>query len=248
MQIEVPDFALAAPVLADRMAQCLRLFADRDQRLASNCLARHMPRFEKAEPAIQLAALGDLPAFWGTLPDPMRTLYNTKITTIADQVPHNVYLRPDETRALALVIHSEVRTSLPALTDAFEKLPVSERSRVISIRPDPYFLPYLPGLLMGVRSFDEGEFVARTAVLPSAGLMSLDDTKAVLRAWWDNENGQTWGGAMPGYLVALYLTTTHLGEARDETWRTYLEELRSLPDLFNAIARGTGLAEAIVPG
>lgn len=143
--------------------------------------------------------------------------YNTKITSIAAQVATIGYLRPDETRVLALVAHPEVRTSLPALTNAFAALPVAERSRVISVRPAPYFLPHLPGLLTEVRSFDAGEFVARTAVLPSAGLMSLEDTKAVLRAWWDNENGQTWGRVMPGYLVALYFTTAHLGEARRGT-------------------------------
>ncbi|MCX5191994.1 hypothetical protein [Streptomyces sp. NBC_00268] len=217
LQIEDDSMPLAAPMFADRMAQCLRLFADRDQSLAEEYLARHMSRLETAEPAVQLAALGrlgDLPAFWKALPHPMRTLYNTKITSIAAQVATIGYLRPDETRVLALVAHPEVRTSLPALTNAFAALPVAERSRVISVRPAPYFLPHLPGLLTEVRSFDAGEFVTRTAVLPSAGLMSLEDTKAVLRAWWDNENGQTWGRVMPGYLVALYFTTAHLGEAR----------------------------------
>ncbi|MFF4139259.1 hypothetical protein ACFY1B_49575 [Streptomyces mirabilis] len=51
---------------------------------------------------------------------------------------------------------------------------------------------------------------------------------------------------MPGYLVALYLTTAPLGEARNEVWTAHLEELRPFPDLFNPIARGTGLAEVIV--
>ncbi|MET8941835.1 hypothetical protein ABZX28_33140 [Streptomyces rubiginosohelvolus] len=251
LQIEDDRMPLAAPMFADRMAQCLRLFADRDQPLAEEYLARHMSRLETAEPAVQLAALGrlgDLPAFWKVLPDPMRTLYSTKITSIATQIAATGYLRPDETRALALVAYPEVRTSLPALTSTFTVLPVAEQSRVIGVRPDAYFLPCLPGLLMGVRSFDEGELVARTAILPSAGLMSLEDTKAVLRAWWDNENGQTWGRAMPGYLVALYFTTAHLGQSRDEIWKAHLEELRPFPDLFNAIARGTSLAAPIVQG
>ncbi|MFF4874208.1 hypothetical protein [Streptomyces sp. NPDC000961] len=178
----------------------------------------------------------------------MRTLYNTKITNIAAQTVTNGYLRPDETRALALVTHPEVRTSLPALESAFAALPVVERARVIGARPDPYFLPYLPGLLTGVRNFDEGDFVASIATLPSAGLLSLEDTKAVLRAWWDNEKGQTWGRNMPAHLVSLYLLTAHLSEARDAVWKAYLEELRPFPDAFNIIARATGLAEEITPG
>lgn len=251
LQIEVPDLPLAAPMLADRMAQCLRLFADRDQTLAKESLARHMPRLVNEEPGVQLAALGrlgDLPAFWQALPGPMRTLYNTKITSVVAHVAENGYLRPDETRAFALVVHPEVRTSLPALEEAFTKLPVTERSRVIGVRPDPYFISHLPDLLKDVRSFDQGEFVAHTAVLPSASLMSLEDTKVLLRQWWDNAKGQTWGRAMPGNLVTLYTSTSHLGEARDEVWRAYLEELRSYPDTFNLIARGTGLAEAIAVG
>lgn len=239
---------LAAPMLADRMALCLRLFADRDQSLAKESLARHMPRLVTAEPGVQIATLGrlgDLPAFWQVLPEPMCTLYNTKITSITAHVTENGYLKPDETRTLALVAHLEVRTSLPALEEAFAALSVTERARVIGARPDPYFTSHLPGLLKGVRTFDQGEFITRTAVLPCAGMMTLDDTDALLRQWWDNDNGQTWGRAMPGYLAALYTSTSHLGEARDEIWKTYLEELRPYPDSFNAVATGTGLAKTI---
>lgn len=38
-------------------------------------------------------------------------------------------------------------------------------------------------------------------MLPCAGVLTLDDLRAVLRAWWDND--QCWGRAMPGYLVEL---------------------------------------------
>ncbi|MEU7011883.1 hypothetical protein [Streptomyces sp. NPDC046332] len=250
LQIEDDSMPLAATMFADRMAQCLRLFADRDQPLAEAYLARHMPRLETAAPTVQLAALGrlgDLPAFWQALPEPMCTLYNAKITNIDTQIEANGFLQSDETRALALVAHPEVRARLPALTSAFEALEVTERTRVICARPDPYFLPYLPELLTGARIFEVGEFVARAAVLPSASLMSLEDTKAVLRAWWDNEKCKTWGRTMPGHLVAFYYATAHLGTARDEIWRAHLEELRPFPDQFNPIARGTSLAEAIVP-
>ncbi|WP_326600860.1 hypothetical protein [Streptomyces sp. NBC_01800] len=248
LQLEDPDVPLAAPMLADRMALCLRLFADRDQSLAKESLARHMPRLVTAEPGVQIATLGrlgDLPAFWQVLPEPMCTLYNTKITSITAHVTENGYLKPDETRTLALVAHLEVRTSLPALEEAFAALSVTERARVIGARPDPYFTSHLPGLLKGVRTFDQGEFIARTAVLPCASMMTLDDTDALLRQWWDNDNGQTWGRAMPGYLATLYTSTSHLGEARDEIWKAYLEELRPYPDSFNAIATGTGLAKTI---
>lgn len=50
---------------------------------------------------------------------------------------------------------------------------------------------------------------------------------------------------MPGYLAALCVSAAHLGEASSEVGRSYLEELRQFPDLFNILVR-TGLAEAFV--
>jgi hypothetical protein len=70
LQIDDPQMKIAAEVLADRMASCLRHFSDRDAHLARQALARHTGRLVEAGPDVQLAALGqlgDLPAFWATL-------------------------------------------------------------------------------------------------------------------------------------------------------------------------------------
>ncbi|MGW2287008.1 hypothetical protein [Streptomyces phaeochromogenes] len=243
LQIDDPQVAIPAGALADRMALCLRHFADRDAALARDSLGRNAARLVEADPAVQLAALGrlgDLPAFWAALPEPLKTLFNTRIEGIgkAERIGD---LPQDEARVLALVANAEVRASLPAVEEAFTALHVSDRCRVIRARPGPYFTAHLPGVLEEVGGFDHGQFVARTAVLPCAGVLTLDSLRAVLRAWWDN--GQCWGRAMPGYVVDLYAATAHLGEQRDVLWREFLEELRPFPDTFNEIARGTGLLE-----
>jgi hypothetical protein len=241
LQVDDPSIAIGAAQLADRMAGCLRFFAERDADLAQRALDKQMDRLARAEPGVQLAALGrlgTLPAFWLHLPQPLATLYNTRITALGTAERLGALL-PDEARALALVSNAEVRQSLPALETTLACLPVNHRAEVIAVHPDPYFVPYLPAILAGARSYDEGEYLARTAVMPCAGFLTLESLQAVLRAWWDNS--QCWGRNMPGYLAALYHTTTHLGTARDSVWLSFLEEMREFPDQLNVLLTGTGL-------
>ncbi|MDX3694933.1 hypothetical protein PV726_32270 [Streptomyces europaeiscabiei] len=243
LQVDDSSIAIGAAQLADRMAGCLRCFAERDADLAQRALSKQMDRLARAEPGVQLAALGrlgTLPAFWSHLPQPLATLYNTRIATLGTVSAGRVgALLPDEARALALVSNAEVRESLPALQTAFASLMVNHRAEVIAVHPDPYFVPHLPAILAGARSYDEGDYLARTAVLPCAGYLTLESLQALLRAWWDNS--QCWGRNMPAYLAALYHTTTHLGPARDSVWLSFLEELREFPDQLNVLLTGTGL-------
>ncbi|MEV6107095.1 hypothetical protein AB0M28_20615 [Streptomyces sp. NPDC051940] len=241
LQIADDRVTISPAELADRMGRCLRHFAERDADTVTQALKAHMDRLVEADPTVQLAALarlGNLPAFWGPLPGPLRTLFNTRLGAIgrSDQVGR---LTPDEARALSLVTHPEIRASLPALEDAFAALHASHRAQVIGLRPDQYYTAHLPTLLTDVGGFDQGKYVARTAVLPCAALLSLSDLTDVLRAWYDNN--QCWGRGMTRYLVDLYQDTAHLGPERDAIWRAFLEELRPYENPFNEIATGTGL-------
>jgi hypothetical protein len=137
------------------------------------------------------------------------------------------------------VSNAEVRQSLPALETAFASLMANHRAEVVAVRPDPYFVPHLPAILTGARTYDEGEYLARMAVLPCARFLTLESLQALLRAWWDNS--QCWGRNMPAYLAALYHTTTHLGPARNSVWLSFLEEMREFPDQLNVLLTGTGL-------
>lgn len=235
-----PEQGVDSVELADRMGRCLRCFAERDADLAKQAIAKTMQRLEQATPAVQMRALGrlgDLPAFGAAIAEPTRAHFNTRIEQIGNPA-RTGRLKPADARAITLVALPELRTWLPALEDTFTSLAVHERAEVIALRPDRYFAPYLPSLLSEARSFDEGELIARTAVLPCAVHLTLDQLETVLREWQDNP--QCWGRAMPGYLVKLYHETAHLGEARNAVWRSFLEELAEYADIHKRISDGIG--------
>ncbi|MDQ0408792.1 hypothetical protein ABVB69_32665 [Streptomyces sp. NPDC000349] len=244
LAIEDPAIKIKPEKFADRMAKCLRSFAERDADLVKKAVARQMARLETAEPSVQLQALGrlgDLPAFWASLGTPVRNLLNAKIETIGNRAPYKE-ITTAEAQALALVAHPELRATLPALIEAFSKLWYIPRADIIAQRPDPYFTPFLPALLKDVGSFDRGQEVAEKAVLPCAGFLTLPELEQVLTEW--NDNDQCWGRAMPGYLVELYSLTSHLGEGRRRLWTPILEDVRGDERVFNLIASGIGSTEA----
>ncbi|MGQ4404411.1 hypothetical protein ACN6K4_006035 [Streptomyces hayashii] len=244
LAVEDPAIKIKPEKFADRMAKCLRSFADRDADLAKKAVAKQMARLETAEPAVQLQALGrlgDLPAFWAALAEPVRNLLNSKIERIGSRLQFNG-ITTAEAKALALVALPELRTTLPALGEAFPKLGAVSRAQVIGQRPHPYFTSFLPTLLKDVTSYDSGQDVVETAVLPCAGLLSWPELEQVLTEW--NDNSQCWGRAMPGYLVELYTLTGPLGDGRRSLWTPILEDLRGDERLFNLIASGIGSTEA----
>ncbi|MFJ5787941.1 hypothetical protein [Streptomyces hydrogenans] len=247
LAIDDPELTIAPELFADRMADCLRCFAERDAALAKAAVANLMTRLENSQPAVQLRALGrlgDLPAFWASVAAPVRALFNTHIGAMSDDKSPSLMGGQDNAKVLALVRHPEIREGLPALASAFEALSTSRMTRVIAASPDPYFVPFLPDLLSQVASFDAGEFVAANAVLPCAAFLSLDELRAVLRKWQDND--QCWGRAMPSHLIDLYRLTAHLGPERDAVWRTFLTELLPFEDLYGTISTGIGLTVDIV--
>lgn len=148
LQVDDPSIAIGGGQLADRMGRCLRCFAERDADLAQQALAKQMGRLERAEPPVQLAALGrlgTLPAFWACQPQPLAPLNNTRIEAIGYIAATRVgALLPDEDRMLALVANAEVRQSLPALETAFTALQVNNQAEVIAVHADPYFAPAGP--------------------------------------------------------------------------------------------------------
>ncbi|MET8605742.1 hypothetical protein ABZV92_19585 [Streptomyces rubiginosohelvolus] len=242
--LAIADSALSITpeLFADRMAECLRCFAERDAEMAKKAVAKLATRLEASTPAVQMRALGrlgDLPAFWSSVAAPVRALFNKHIEAMSgDQAP-GLLAAQDRARVLALVRHPEIRKELPALAATFEKLSSSRMTRVIAAGPDPFFVPHLPRLLSEVGSFDAGEFVATNAVLPCAAFLTLEDLRAVLNAWQDND--QCWGRAMPSALIDLYRLTARLGPERDAIWREFLTELLPFKDVYQTLSTGTGL-------
>ncbi|WP_327259893.1 MULTISPECIES: hypothetical protein [unclassified Streptomyces] len=241
LAIDAPELSITPEKYADRMADCLRCFAERDADLAKAAVAKQMARLEKADPGVQLRALGrlgDLPAFWASVADPVRALFNTRIEAIGEKQLLG-RMNEDKVNVIALVTHPEIREGLPALAPAFQALNTSCTTQVIAARPDPYFVPSLPDLLKQAGSFDAGEFIAASAVLPCAAFLDLEQLRAVLREWQDNN--QCWGRAMPSYLIDFHRLTAHLGPERDEVWQAFLAELLPFDDLYQTISTGIGL-------
>ncbi|MFJ1662297.1 hypothetical protein [Streptomyces anthocyanicus] len=242
LAIDAPELDITPELFADRMADCLRCFAERDAALAKAAVRKLMTRLEKAPPAVQMRALGrlgDLPAFWSSVAAPVRALFNTHIEAMGDDPAPALLSSPDRARVLALVRYPEIREGLPALAPTFRELSTSRMTRVIASSPDPYFVQFLPGLLKGVGSYDAGQFAAVNAVLPCAEFFTLDTLQAVLSAW--EKNSQCWGRAMPSLLVELYRLTAHLGPERDAVWRAFLTELVPFAEIYQTISSGTGL-------
>ncbi|MEU3565497.1 hypothetical protein [Kitasatospora sp. NPDC006786] len=246
LQIADASIALPADQLADRMAECLRCFADRDMGLVELAVAKQMEKLGKVEPAVQLAALarlGNLSAFWKAMPETLSGLFASRIEQIGKKGADPVKsLAGVEIKALGLVTYPELRQRLPELEKAFTGLDYLNMADAINRRPDAYYTPYLPDLLAKARSFDLGQAVAKLAVLPCAQFVDLESLEKILRAWWGNT--QCWGRLMTGYLEEFYQATAHQGPERDTVWRSYLEELREYEStIYRDLSRRLALPE-----
>ncbi|WP_329182149.1 hypothetical protein OG754_40250 (plasmid) [Streptomyces decoyicus] len=243
--LELPVDGINAQELADRMGICLRVFAAEDRGLARDAVAKSCSRLLQTTVPIQrraLARLGDLDVFWAGIDAPMTSQLDAIVDDIgvehSDDDLRNTKLKPSETLALSLVAVAEVRTSLASLERAFIGLPTHKRARVISQRPGPYFGRHLAPLMAEAASFDQGQLLARIALLPNAGDLNLSQLQAVLDAWLDNS--QCWGRAMPGYAVDLYHGTGHLGGARNPLWRAFLDQITDDDWAHSTITSGIG--------
>jgi hypothetical protein len=242
LELPVPE-GIRAAELADRMAACLHVFAAQDHDLVREAIARACPRLLTAPTPVQLRAagrLGDLEAFWSGTDEPMHSHLDALIrTAVADHAEAwGKAIDPGELQVLALASDPQVRTALPGLEKAFIGLPAHKRAQVIAHRPSAYFAGHLAALMADAAGFDHGESLARTAVLPCAEHLTLEQNQELLTAWKDNP--QCWGRAMPYHLVDLYQATEHLGDARMSAWRELLAGIDPSKPAYAVISAGIG--------
>lgn len=242
-----------ATALADRMATCLGIFAAEDRHLVRALVGKFSDRLLEAPVPAQrraMARLGDLDMFWAGLDEPMRSQLDAIVRDIGNtHAGLNSWETPklgeSQSAALSLVALSDLRIALPSLEPAFLGMKAQRRAAVIAHRPSAYFAAHIAQLMADAGSYDEGELIARTALLPCAPHLTLEQTQAVLRAWQDNP--QCWGRAMPGYAVNLYHATANLGPDRDPLWSAFLQELvdDEAESQYSIICAGIGpLSEA----
>jgi hypothetical protein len=212
--------------IADRYAKCLLVFHTRDPAAVKAAMEKALGRLATSEHAVQLRAaarLWQLDAFWDVLPEALRTQYNESIKTLGEDSPNRWRGLPKEwVILLRLVTGSEHRRRLPALAVVFPQLPINERQDIIAGGPDPYFAQHLAALMGDVRSYDEGEEAARTALLPNAPSVTLSDAQAIFSEW--TENPQCWGRAMASYAGEFYRALSpHIGgDELDAAWDEFL--------------------------
>jgi hypothetical protein len=257
LELAPPDQpAEVAADLADRMAQCLRIFAAEDHELVAAMIGKFVDRWLSLGVAVQrrtLARLGDLDAFWDGVTDPMRSQLDAIVGEIGKTHRGiNDWEAPDldtvQAAVLALVAVDRARAALPALTSATQELSFGRRVQVMARRPGTYFAGEAAALLTQVGSFDSGEEAAEAVVVPCAPCYTLDQLQAVLEAWADNP--QCWGRRMPDLAARLFRATEHLGAARRTAWRSFLQHLEEeakagTTGVIDYHAKHTQLAQAI---
>lgn len=238
----LPDHPVVAPAdVADRMAQCLRIFAAEDRTLVVEMIKKFAERWSTLQVEVQrrtLVRLGDLDAFWSGMNDATRSHLDAMVRDIGERQKGKPYweapvLDASEAGALALVAIAEVRALLPSLETAMAGLSAPRRAEVISHRPCPYFAEFAASLLEEAPSFDDGWDIQHKAVLPCGAYMTEDQLRAALKAW--AENSQCWGRGTPDNAVRLYHATAHLGLARDAEFREFISQLAERAETYGVV-------------
>jgi hypothetical protein len=159
-----------AQKLGDRMADCLRLFMERDRTLVAQHMNKAAARLGDRPRDVQIRSvgrLGDTDVFWDAVSEPLRDQIEGLIrSTLRSHDEINV----EEIRLISLVGVDAARRLLPVLEETFTRLDWFRQSMVISTRPSQYFAQHLPALLSRevATTFRLAEALTQSAVLPVA--------------------------------------------------------------------------------
>jgi hypothetical protein len=235
-----------AQKLGDRMADCLRLFMERDRTLVAQYMQKNAARLGERPRDVQIRSvgrLGDIDVFWDAVSEPLRDQIKGLISSTL-RSPDEINV--EEARLVSLVGIDEVRRMLPVLEETFIRLDWMRQSMVIAYRPCAYFAQHLPALLSRdvASSFRLAEILTQSAVLPIAPYLAISDLEAILQVWTDN--GQClMASAMPQLAVTLYESTQHLRPADEAAWRGFITRVRALVPEDEPYYRYPELAAAI---
>lgn len=216
------------PVLGDRMADCLRLFVERDRTLVAEQMKKVTTRLGDRPREVQIRGvgrLGDVDVFWDAVSDPLRDQIKGLIGSTL-RSPQEINF--EEARLVSLVAIDEVRQILPVLEETFTRLDWMRQIMVITNRPGRYFAQYLPALLSRdvASSYRLAEILTQSAVLPVAPHLTTADLQEILQAWTDN--GQClMASEMPQLAVTLYESTQHLRPGDATVWREFIGRVRA---------------------
>jgi hypothetical protein len=229
--LELPStgYSVAATTVADRMADCVKDFAQRDRVLVRETTENLAGRFGGLDGAVQiraLARLGDQDFFWDMIDPPLANRLNG-LVAVADVGDDRWSPIPVETAAmLSLVRDENARNHLPSLMARFKELEPWRRAQIAAIHPDEFFSGYVADFLDDAPSFRSAENIGQTVVVPHGRFYTMDELRRVLHAWQQNEQCRI-AAKMPGLAVELLAATAHLGDERYTVFREFLNSVRS---------------------
>jgi hypothetical protein len=226
LELPAPD-PPGSLILADRMAACLRAFANRDRTMIRDALLRSLDRFRQVDGASLLRAvgrLGDLDLLWTIIDDPISERLGALISAMSPPTGYGD-LAEEDAAVLSLVCRADARARLPILETRFASLPTVARAGVMGRRIDAYFIPLIPTLLREAPSWRSAEAFTRQAVVPYGPFLSEPDLVATLKAWAETHDCRTAGG-MLNLSVELYRATGHLHPVDAPVWRSFIDEVR----------------------
>lgn len=160
---------VAAEELADRLAQCLRVFADRDQHAVREALESPLARLGENDLDQRIRAfarLGDLELFGEAGGARLETLFAEHIERI-ERPGWGKPLPLADRAVLALDGAQAARERFAQLGELFDGLG-PHTTTVIASRPGAYFATLLPTLVQEALSFAQAADVVGNAVIPCA--------------------------------------------------------------------------------
>ncbi|WP_231983215.1 hypothetical protein [Nocardia sp. 852002-20019_SCH5090214] len=214
---------------ANRAAVVLRAFAERDRSLVESALASQRDLFQHADGEIQrraVARLGDQDYFWTIVNDPLAGRLQQLLVALS--IPDGAWdpLPVEIAECLAVVRSEYARDRMPQLEQRFTGLSELHRMNVVAMAPAPYFVPAIVEFLRKAWNFRTGEQVGQI-LLQHAAFLSLDELRAALTAWTDNDQCRM-ASQMPELAASLYRATTHLGVAQPAVFIAFLAKVQSL--------------------
>ncbi|WP_130915508.1 hypothetical protein [Nocardia cyriacigeorgica] len=211
---------------ADRMAIALNAFAQRDRELVTSAVAEQRERFALSGSTVMLAALdrlGDQEYFWNLIDDSLAVrlqgLLGHQVPGAAPPGTHGAFFH------LAVVRFALARQRLPELESLFDSLNLNDQIAICGAWPCRYFVPTVVDALRVASGWRVGEKVGAT-LLKHAPYLDANDLRTALSHWADNSNCREASG-MPETAVALFHETNHLGGARVEAFRDFLQNVRA---------------------
>ncbi|MFD2415406.1 hypothetical protein [Amycolatopsis pigmentata] len=250
-----PDGRLPPAEHANRMALALRAFAERARDAVRDAIASTREKFTLLDGGTQLRVLMRMAEddyFWASVDQALASRFESLITGLPNPAPGDPM--PSEIAAiLALVGNSYARTRLPLLETRYASLLTHQQMAVAMAQPSEYFVPSVVTFLQGAGSWRMGDQVGQV-VVQHAPFLTLDTLKAVLTAWYDNEECRR-AVTMPSQAVQLFHDTAHLGTARGPAFADFAAkceasegegEYYSYPGLHTAL-RDAGFGASTAP-